>query len=181
MSRLVRYGTAAGLILTVAVTVAFLVSAGTRSHLTTVALVVTSVGLVAISLLIGNMGWHPRINGPYLDVATLMGRQSVDLTRLTATRWERSRGGALWIRLHDDITDVSIQIPVPHHVRPALTQALRDAIIRGVQVPQRITNLFNLPPVPGAPRNSGSNPAVLAGILVGVLFLGVVFGLILSL
>ncbi|HEY3561681.1 MAG TPA: hypothetical protein VGL05_29655 [Kribbella sp.] len=178
VSRLVRYGIAAALVLVVAVTVAVLVSAGTRSHLTTVALVVKTIGLLALSLLLGNMGWRPRINGPYLDFATLIGRQSLDLTRLTTTRWERSRGGAIWIRLHDDITDVSLQVPVPHQVRPALTQALSDAIARGVRVPQRITNLFNLPPVPGAPRNGGSNPAVLAGILVGVLVFGIVFGLI---
>ncbi|WP_427894285.1 hypothetical protein ACQHIV_13740 [Kribbella sp. GL6] len=177
---MVRYGIAAGLTLVVAVTVAFLVSASTQSHLTTIALIVTTIGLLAISLLIGNLGWHPRLNGPYLDVATLIGRQSVDLARLTATRWERSRGGAIWIRLHDDITDVSIQIPVPYQVRPAITQALSDAITRGVQVPRRITNLFNLPPVPGAPRNGGSNLAVLAGVLVGILVFGVVFGLIAS-
>lgn len=175
-----RYGIAVGLILPIAVTVAFLVSAGPRSGLTRIALIVTSVGLVTISLLIGNIGWRPRINAPYLDVTTLIGRQSVDLTRLTATRWERSRGGALSIRLHDDITDISIQLPVPHHVRPALTQALQDAIAHGVPVPQRITNLFNLPPVPGAPRNGGSNLAVLAGVLVGILVFGAVFGLVAS-
>ncbi|HZX03644.1 hypothetical protein [Kribbella sp.] len=178
--RLTRLGLSVGLVLVVAAALALLAGAVGRSWLTSVALAIAVVGLIVIAQVIGNLGTNPQINGHYLEARTLIGRQSVDLARLTGVRWDRSRGGTVWVSVQDDVTDLAISIPVPSAVDPVLTDALRDAVARGVRLRRRVTDQFGLPPVPGAPRNGGSKLTILAEVVVALVAFAVVLGLIIS-
>ncbi|HEY3561682.1 MAG TPA: hypothetical protein VGL05_29660 [Kribbella sp.] len=114
------------------------------------------------------------------EAGTLIGRQSVDLTRVTAVRWHRSKGGSVSISVHDGITDLSIPVPVPSAVDPVMTDALRAAIARGIRLPRRVTDEFGPPPVPDAPRNGGSKLTILAEIFVALSAFAVLVGLMRS-
>ncbi|WP_427894283.1 hypothetical protein ACQHIV_13735 [Kribbella sp. GL6] len=178
--RLTRLGLSVGLVLVIAAALALLATAIGRSWVTSVALAIAVVGLIVIAQVIGNVGTNAQLNGHYLEARTLIGRQSVDLTCVTGVRWDRSRGGTVWISVHDDITDLAITIPVPSAVEPVLTDALRAALARGVRLPRRVTDQFGLPPVPGAPRVGGSKLTILAEVVVGLVAFAVVLGLIVS-
>ena len=86
----------------------------------------------------------------------------------------------MWLSVQDDVTDLSILVPVPSAVDPVLTDALRAAVARGVLLPRRVTDQFGLPPVPGAPRNGGSKLTILAEVVVALVAFAVVLGLIIS-
>lgn len=179
--RLTRLGLSVAVVLVIAAALALLVETVGRSWMTSLALAAAVVGLIVIAQVIGNVGSKPRINGRYLEAGTLIGRQSVDLTRVTGVRWERSRGGSVSVSVHDDITDLSISIPAPSDVDQALREALRVAAARGVLLPRRVTDQFRLQPVPGAPRNGGSKLTLLAEVVTGVVAFVALMGLFISL
>ncbi|GAA1553999.1 hypothetical protein GCM10009804_08620 [Kribbella hippodromi] len=172
----VRYAIAAGFVAVACVLMIVML----RAEYTAVVVVMGSVGLLWISLLLGNYGYRPRIQGQYLEVTTAVGRQSLDLAALSGASWERGRSGSVSVRLQDDLTAVRVSIPVPPQVHPHLKDALYAAATRGVLVPQRVTRLFNLPDIPGAPRTGASWVPVIVGVLAGALVVGVVAGLLAS-
>jgi hypothetical protein len=138
-----------------------------------------SAGILFVSLLVGNVGIRPRVQGQYLDVLTVIGRQSLDLAALTGVRWERAHGGTQSLRLRDQLTDVLITLPPPLPAREPIREGLTAAAQRGVLLPRRVTTIFSLPEMPGARRNKSYSylPLVLVllafsaclGLVIGVL------------
>ncbi|GAB2639976.1 hypothetical protein [Kribbella swartbergensis] len=180
ISRGTRYGVAAGMTLVVVPAWWLWLRSGVGGALEPVVLVGSAVWLIALSLLVGNLGIRPRMCGQHLEVTTIIGRQSLDLTALTGARWQRGRGGSVSLRLRDDLTDVVLVMPVPPQVFPRIKDGLSAVAARGVVLPRRVTPLFNLPAVPGAPlagQDSRYVPVILA-ILAGSAVLGAVVGLL---
>ncbi|WP_350276886.1 hypothetical protein [Kribbella sp. HUAS MG21] len=138
----------------------------------------TGAAIIAGTLLVMNLGVRPRVRGQYLEVSTMIGRQALDLDNLIGARWQRSRGGSVSLRLSDDLTDVVLVVPLPPEVFPAVKEALSSAAARGVVLPQRVTTLFNLPAIPGAPRSGSSYLPLIVAFLAGSAVLGAVVGLI---
>ncbi|MDX3000385.1 hypothetical protein PWY87_01800 [Kribbella solani] len=176
VSATVRYAVTAGFVAVASV----LAIVSIRAGITAAAIVIGSLGLLWILLTLGNYGFSPRVRDRYLEVTTAIGRQSLDLAALSGARWERGRSGSVSVRLQDDRTAVIVSIPVPAQVYPHLKDALHAAATRGVLVPQRVTRLFNLPDIPGAPRTGASFVPVIVGVLAGALVVGVVMGLLAS-
>ncbi|TCC26893.1 hypothetical protein [Kribbella speibonae] len=134
--------------------------------------------LMVAPVMVSNIGFRPRIQGQYLEVSTLLGRQSLDLAALTSARWEpgRSGGASGVVRLRDSITDVAIAVPAAQSVRAAIREGLRAAGERGVLLPRRVTGVFGLPPMPGAPRNGFNTMILVLGFLAGLFFVGLAAG-----
>lgn len=177
VSRWVRYGAASVLVLLVAAAWWWWLRSGDDGP-EAVVLVGTAAALIAGALLVTNLGVRPRIRGQYLEVTTLIGRQSLDLTALTGARWQRSRSGSVSVRLSDDLTDLVLVMPLPPEVFPAVKDALSAAAARGVMLPRRVTTLFNLPEIPGAPRTGNNYLPLIAAVLAGSAVLGAVIGLL---
>jgi hypothetical protein len=180
VSRTLRFGLAAVVILLLAVPLLLAVRySSDGGAVPLLAIGAVSVGILFVALLVGNVGFRPRVLGQYLDVVTVIGRQSLDLAALTGVRWERAHGGTQLLRLRDQITEVLITLPPPLAVREAIREGLAGAAQRGVVLPRRVTTIFSLPEMPGAPRNKSYSyvPLVLAllafsaclGLIVGVL------------
>lgn len=180
ISWVVRLGVtgAVGLFLSVPLVVV-ITQPGRNEALSLMAIVGASLGLVFVSLAIGNVGFAPRVNGQYLDVLTVLGRQSLDLAALTGVRCERTHTGTQLLRLRDQITEVVITLPPRLPVREAIREGLAAAAQRGVLLPRRVTTIFSLPEMPGAPRNkSYSYVALIVAFLAVSALLGLVVGLI---
>jgi hypothetical protein len=181
IARATRYGLAAVLSLLFVPILGYVVpqaaAGGTSVTLIVMAL---SVPLVFIVLMVMNTGFRPRVQGQYLEVTTVLGRQSLDLTTVEGAKWERGRSGFVMLRVRDDVTDVVINLPFPPAVRDAVRQALLEAGQRGHLLPLRVTRLFNLPPMPGAPRTGFSIVPFVFAALVGVLCVGFAVAFILS-
>lgn len=177
VSRWVRYGAVAGLVLVVVLAWWLWLRSGDDGT-EPVVLVGTAAALIASALLVMNLGVRPRLRGQYLEVSTLIGRQSLDLTALTGARWQRARGGSVSIQLRDDKTHVVLVMPVPPHIFPAVKDALAAAAARGVMLPRRVTTLFNLPAIPGAPRTGNNYLPLMVAVLAGGAALGAVIGLL---
>ncbi len=181
ISRTARFGLAAILALLMAallwVGISFSTDGGAAPML---AIGAVSAGLIFGALLVGNVGFRPRVQGQYLDVITVIGRQSLDLAALTGVRWERARGGTTLLRLRDQITEVVITLPPPPAVRVAVREGLATAAQRGVVLPRRVSAIFGLPEMPGAPRDrSYSKVPLLLGFLAFSACLGLIAGLLL--
>ncbi|NIK60303.1 hypothetical protein [Kribbella shirazensis] len=178
VSRWGRYGVALGIALVAVLGWWLWIRAGVDSGPESFVLVGTGIALVVSTLLVSNIGVRPRIRGRYLEVTTLIGRQSLDLSAVSAARWQRARGGSVSLRLSDDLTDVVLVMPVPPEVFPVIKDALSAAAARGVVLPRRVTTLFNLPAIPGAPRTGSNYLPVIVAVLAGGAVLGAVVGLI---
>ncbi|MGW7679827.1 hypothetical protein ACWGID_03755 [Kribbella sp. NPDC054772] len=174
----VRYAVAGAVTLVFAVVPSLQPDGVTAARLSTVVMVATVLGLAAATLLVANLGFRPRIRGQYLEVWTLLGRQSLDLARIAEVRYEGSLSGTTSLGLRDDVTDVLITIPVSPQVFPVLRDALLAAGQRGVPLPQRVTRMFNLPDFPGAPLGGGNRTLLIICVLAGVIVLGAVIGLV---
>ncbi|MFC0625156.1 hypothetical protein [Kribbella deserti] len=136
-------------------------------------------GLVA-ALLFGTLaimcvGFRPRVRGRYLEAGTVLGRQSLDLTAIRRAGIQTGRAGSRVLLLSDPVTTLALPLPVDRPVTAALRQALLEAGQRGVVLPQRITNHFGLPPVPGAPRTGHFHLPVFLGIAVACGIAGLLF------
>jgi hypothetical protein len=175
-----RYAVAGAVTLVLAVVPSLQPDGVTAARLTTVVMVATVLGLAAATLLVANLGVRPRIRGQYLEVWTLLGRQSLDLARIARVRCERSQIATAGLGLYDDVTDVQITMPVSPQVFPVLRDALLAAGQRGVPLPQRVTRMFNLPDSPGAPLGGGNRTLLIICVLSGVIVLGAVIGLVAS-
>ncbi|MFF0340825.1 hypothetical protein [Kribbella sp. NPDC004875] len=176
----VRYAVAGAVTLVLAVVPSLQPDGVAAARLATVVMVATALGLAAATLLVANLGFRPRIRGHYLEVWTLLGRQSLDLARIAGVRCERSQSGTTGLGLRDDVTDVLITLPVSPQVLPLLRDALLAAGQRGVPLPQRVTRMFNLPDFPGAPPGGGNRMLLIIGVLSAVIVLGAVIGLVAS-
>ena len=181
ISRTVRYGIATVVGLLVAVVLGLLfpsIDEGDAGPW--LVLITMSVGIVVIALTLGNNGFRPRIQGQYLEVSTILGRQSLDLAALQGVRMERGRSGYYMLRLRDPVTDVVIPMSFPAPVHRALRDALDLAGHRGVVLPRRVTSHFGLPPMPGAPRNGFSILPMVVGFLAGASLIGLITGLVVA-
>lgn len=145
-----------------------------------IAIVTMVVGITVVALTVGNVGFMPRIQGQYLEVSSMLGRQSLDLAALTGVRWERGRHGNVMLRLRDQLTEVAVSVPLPPAVHQVLREALYAAGQRGVVLPTRVTTLFNLPPMPGAPRNGYNNLPMILGFVAGAALLGFVASMLVT-
>ncbi|MEI8411129.1 MULTISPECIES: hypothetical protein [unclassified Kribbella] len=165
ISRAIRYGVS-GILALLSVPLLYLGVHGYGGWGTVVALGLVQV---VISLTISNIGVRPRVQGRYLDVITLLGRQSLDLNSLTGASYHRSRS-TVSVRLRDPITDVTIVVPAGASVHEAIREGLRAAGQRGVVVPKRVAVLFGLQAMPGAPMVFAFlTGAALVGLVAGFL------------
>ena len=133
--------------------------------------------VIVVALIPANIGVRPRVHGRYLEVTTLLGRQTLDLASLTGASYHRSRS-SVSVRLRDPITDVTIVVPAGASVHEAIREGLRAASQRGVVVPKRVAVLFGLPAMPGAPR-TGAAVVILPMVVVflaGAALVGLVTG-----
>jgi hypothetical protein len=173
ISRAIRYGIC-GILALLSVPLLLLGVSGYGGWGSAVAL---GLVLVLVPLMIANVGFRPRVHGRYLDVITLLGRQSLDLGSLTGASYHRSRS-TVSVRLRDLTTDVTIAVPAGASVHEAIREGLRAASQRGVVVPKRVAVLFGLPALPGAPR-TGAAVVVLPMVVVflaGAALAGLVTG-----
>jgi len=183
ISRTIRYGVSAILTVLFLPILGFLGPWGVGGETgVMVAIGVFAVGITVVSLMVSNIGFRPRVQGQYLEVTTVLGRQSLDLTAVTGARWEPGyTGGASGVvRLRDPITDVAITVPVPGPVREAIHDGLLAAGQRGVLLPRRVSGLFGLPQMPGAPRNGKSRLPLVLAFLAASAGLGLIIGLLLN-
>ncbi|MEU4601559.1 hypothetical protein AB0F43_01145 [Kribbella sp. NPDC023972] len=182
ISRTIRYGVSAVLTVVILPFLGFFGPRGEGGETgAMVAIGASAVGIVVIAMLVGNVGFGPRLRGQYLEVTTMLGRQSLDLAALTEARWEpgRSGGSSGMLRLRDPITDVAITLPVAAPVREAIRDGLHAAGQRGVVLPRRVSLMFGLPQVPGAPRNGTSRLPLILAFLAGAMLLGLIAGWVL--
>jgi hypothetical protein len=171
ISRVIRYGVS-GILALLSVPLLLLGVSGYGGWGSAVAL---GLVLVLVPFMIGNIGFRPRVHGRYLEVITLLGRQSLDLGSLTGASYHRSRA-TVSVRLRDPITDVTIAVPAGASVHEAIREALRTASQRGVVVPKRVAVLFGLPAMPGAPRTGASLLPMVLVFLAGAALVGLVTG-----
>lgn len=182
ISRTVRFGLAAILSLLLAAPLLVVLRHSADGGVAPLlAIFAVSAGLVVVALMVGNPGFRPRIQGQYLDVITVLGRQSLDLAAVTGVRAERTRSGTHMLRLRDQITEVVITLPAPPGVRQSIREGLVAAAERGVVLPRRVTASFGIPEMPGAPRNkSYSKVPLILAFLAAATCLGLVTGLALN-
>lgn len=111
------------------------------------------VAVLFATLAIMNVGFQPRVRGRYLEVGTVLGRQSLDLAAIRRAGWQTGRSGTHMLILSDPVTTLTLSLQFGD---PAVTTALRQALLeagqRGHVLPWRVTNHFGLPRMPGAPR-----------------------------
>lgn len=179
ISRATRFGLAGVVVLFMAAALWVAITySGDGGAVPLLAISAVSTAIIFIALLVGNVAFRPRVQGQYLDVITVIGRQSLDLAALTGVRWERTHTGTQLLRLRDQITEVVITLPPPLPVREAIREGLAAAALRGLVIPRRVTTIFSLPEMPGAPRNkSYSYVALVLAFLAVSALVGLVVGL----
>lgn len=126
-----------------------------------------------------------KCDGRVLLGAGLLGRQGIDLTRLTRVT---SAVGArsVSLQLGDDVGGVSFDAK---HLAKAGQLAV-DAVGRGVWegqqqrryvIPVGAAGVWGMPTLPGAPANGKSGATPKALVVVGLLLVGIVIGVVLGL
>ncbi|MCO7222297.1 hypothetical protein [Klenkia sp. PcliD-1-E] len=129
--------------------------------------------------------WAPRCDGRVLEGTGVLGRQGVDLARLTAVA-AAANARAHQLLLRDDVGAISLDPRGLAKAGPAVHDAVGRAVWAGQEqgrylVPGRVAAVWGMPVRPGAPRagRTGVVPktAVVVGLLVAGLAVGAALGL----
>lgn len=129
--------------------------------------------------------WSVRSDGWVLEGAGLLGRQGIDLTRLTAVG-STANARATQLVLRDDMAMLTVDAKALHKAGPAVLDAVGRAVWAGQEqgryvVPRGAAGVWGMPTRPDAKANghTGATPRVLAAL--GLLLLGTVIGVVLAL
>jgi len=129
--------------------------------------------------------WSVRCDGWVLEGTGLLGRQGIDLTRLTRVG-SSVNARATQVVLRDDVAVLTLDAKALHKAGPAVVDAVGRAVWAGQEqgryvVPRGAAGVWGMPTRPDAPANghSGATAGVLSAI--GLLVLGTVIGVVLAL
>lgn len=129
--------------------------------------------------------WSVRSDGWVLEGTGLLGRQGIDLTRLTSVG-STANARATQVVLRDDVAVMTVDAKALHKAGPAVLDAVGRAVWAGQEqgryvVPRGAAGVWGMPTRPDAKANghTGATPRVL--VAVGLLLVGSVIGVVLAL
>jgi hypothetical protein len=129
--------------------------------------------------------WSVHSDGRVLEGTGLLGRQGIDLTRLTRVA-STANARATQLVLHDDVAVLTVDAKALHKAGLAVVDAVGRAVWAGQEqgryvVPRGAAGIWGMPTRPDAPANGkgGATPWVLSAL--GLMALGTVLGVVLAL
>jgi len=140
--------------------------------------------LVAMGLVQGDSVFSPRTDGWVLEGTGLLGRQGVDLTRLTSVTAAANKR-TVTLLLRDPEGALGVSAKALADAGPAALDVVGRAVWAGQEqgryvVPRAAAAVWGMPPRPGAPAHGSSGATGKALVAVGLLVVGLVVGMVLG-
>ncbi|MEI4273478.1 hypothetical protein TEK04_17285 [Klenkia sp. LSe6-5] len=143
------------------------------------------LALLAMGFIWQDTVWSVRCDGRVLEGTGLLGRQGVDLARLTAVG-STANARATQVVLRDDVGGVTVESRALHKAGPAVVDVVGRAVWAGQEqgrytVPRGAAGVWGMPTRPDAPANGHPGATVRVLAMVGLLLAGAALGVVLAL
>ena len=141
--------------------------------------------LLAMTAILQSTVYSVCSDGRLLAGTGALGRQSIDLTRLTSVT-ATAAGRAVQLVLRDDVAGLTVDARSLHKAGPAVLDVVGRAVWAGQEqgryvVPRAAAAVWGMPTRPDAPARGKAGATGRALVVVGLLLLGAAVGVVLAL